>query len=181
MKEEQPVTPPPGPIEPFTARDGVRLFSVIDSMTKRISSSLEEQSNRLAIIQKSGIEMTELLRLIEAEFSESRIGRLELEIQEAERERDIAERNLKAVEEKLLQKQSVKDQNVDTNERIKSAAAAAYSDLEKKKKESSEAFLLDLKRSIVKAVLTTLAVGAVSGTIAFIWFLVQLYLNRGAP
>jgi len=178
-KEDLPLTPKP--MDSFTAQDGARLFSMIDAGLKRISSSFEEFSNRLAITNRQNLEILNLLRLIEAESNESRVGRLQLEIEEAERERDIAERNLKAIEEKLNQKQNIKDQNVDTGEKLKAAAASALSDLDKKKKESSEAFLLDLKRSIVKAVLVSLSIGAVTGAIAFIWWLFQLYLNRGTP
>jgi hypothetical protein len=178
-KEDIPVTPRPA--DPFTAQDGARLFTLIDTMTKRISSTLEEQSNRLAIMQRNDIKILELLQLIEAESSDSRLKRLELEIEEAERERKVAEENLRAIESKISQKQNIKDQNQDTGDKYKAAAASALSDIEKRRKDESAAFLLDLKRSIIKAVLVSLSVGAVTGTIAFIWWLFQLYLNRGGP
>lgn len=178
-KDDLPITP--RPTDSFTAQDATRLYTMIDVGLRKISSTMEDFSNRMALMQRNDIEILNILKLIEAESADNRVKRLELEIEEAERERDLAERNLQAIESKLAQKQTIKDQNADTGEKMKAAAAAVISDSERKKKESSEAFLLDLKRSILKAVLISLSVGAVTGVIGFVWFLVQLYLNRGTP
>lgn len=178
-KDDLPITPRPA--DPFTAQDGARLFTLIDTGLKRISSLLEEQSNRLAIMQRNDIKILEILNIIEDGLTTSRMGRLELEIQETERERDIAEAALRAVEEKLNLKVTAKDQTAGTDEKIKVAAQAAYTDIEKRRKEEEAAFQTDLKRSILKAILISLSVGAVSGFLGFIWWLVQLYLSRGAP
>jgi len=178
-KEDLPLTPKP--MDSFTAQDGARLFSMIDAGLKRISSSFEEFSNRLAITNRQNLEILNLLRLIEAESNESRVGRLQLEIEEAERERDIAERNLKAIEEKLNQKQNIKDQNVDTGEKLRAAAVAVVTDIDKQKNEKNAARLEDIKWTAIKTVITIVVGGMATGFIAFIWFLVQLYLNRGTP
>src|SRR5690349_14882779 len=71
-KDDLPFTPTPRPADPFTAQDGLRLFTMIDAMTKRISATLEEQSNRLAQIQRQEIELLNLVKLIEAESADSR-------------------------------------------------------------------------------------------------------------
>jgi hypothetical protein len=178
-KEDLPVTPRPS--DSFTASDGMRLFTMIDGNLKRISSTFEDFSNRLANIQRQSIKMIELLEIIESESAESRIGRLELEIEEAQRERDLAERNLQAVTEKLNQKQTIKDKSADTGERIKAVASDVLADADRKKRESREAWLEDLRRSAIKTALNILVAGSVTGGIAFIWFLVQLYLNRTGP
>lgn len=180
-KEDLPITPPPRPADPFTSQDGLRLFSMIDARFKDISSSFENYSNRLAIVSKQNIDIIKLLETIEAESNESRLGRLQLEIEEAERDLEIIERQKRAAEEKLSQKQTIKDKSTDTGERIKAIASEAISDVDQKKKKAREEWLEDLRRSIIKAVLISLSVSAVGTLVAFIWFLIQLYMNRGAP
>lgn len=173
---EKPATPRPG--DPFTAQDATYLYALINRMMKEIKAELEMIRERLAVQQKNHIDMLELLNVIESGLSESRVGRLEIEVMETELEKELAERQLRAVEEKLNRKQAVKDQQIDTHEKIKQAAAVAYADLEKKRKEADEAYRLEVKRGIIKAVLQALAVSATFGTIAFVWWLIQMYVNR---
>lgn len=178
MTDDLPITPPPRPADPMTALDGARLLTMITAVEARLNGSIGELSNRLASLQRQMIEMSNLVRLIEADTSNTRIKRLELEIEEAEQEKQAAENRLRIAEERLAKKQTIKDENVDTGERLKAVAAAAISDAERQRKETDAAFLIDLKRSILKAVLISLSVSAVGGLIAFFWFLAQLYLNR---
>jgi hypothetical protein len=172
-------TPPPRPGDPFTAQDGLRLYDLINSMSKRQSSSIDTLASQITTIHKLMIELNALAQVIEEGLTENRVGRLEMELREAMLEKEVAERNLKAKEEKLNLKQSVKENNsVDTQERMNIAAAKAYAEIEKKEKETRDVFVLDLKRSIIKAVLVSLAIGATSGTLAFLWWLFQQYINR---
>lgn len=178
MEEDKRLTPP-RPGDAFTAQDGAYLYALIDRVRKEIEAELSNINARLAVAQKNHIEMLETLNIIETGLSEQRVGRLEIEVKETELELAIAEQRRKAVEEKLALKKDVKDNQIDTNEKIKAAATAAYSDLEKKKKESDEAFFMDLRRSIIKAVLISLAVSGTAGVMAFIYWLFMLYVNRG--
>lgn len=179
--DDLPVTPPPRPVDPLTSQDGIRLFSMIDGNMRKISSTLEELSNRLAINQKNDIKILEILNIIEEGLTSSRMGRLELEIKETERERDLAEAAYRAAQDKLNLKQIAKEGTQGTDERIKNAAKEAYTDIEKVKKQDREKWLEDLRRSIIKAVLISFAVSGSAGVVGFIWFLIQLYLNRAGP
>jgi hypothetical protein len=180
-------TPPEGslpiqrPADPFTAQDAARLFDLIQQGFKKIGGDISDLSNRVAVTQKNYLEILERIEKVQEGLSENRIGRLELELREAEIEREIAERNLRLAEEKVNIKETQKDKQIDTHERMKAVAAEAHIDIERKRKESNEAFILDVRRSIIKAVLVSLSVAGVTGAIGFIWWLFQLYVNRGGP
>lgn len=181
MEDDLPITPTPRPADPFTSQDGLRLYSLIDSGFKRLEPLLSDFSNRLATMQLQIIKTNDMVKLIEADTADNRIKRLEIEIEEAERERQAAELALRSAQEKLQKRQTVKDENNDTGERLKQIAASAVTDAESKKKQSREEKLDEIKWAAVKAIATMLAVGFATGVIGFAWFLVQLYLNRGAP
>jgi hypothetical protein len=162
------------PADPMTAQDGAR----IQTSVQELSDLVKGFSNRIANLQMSDIRILELLSQIESGLSESRVGRLEAELKEVEIERNIAEQRYRAMEEKLEIKKNANVVAVDTNEKIKAATKSIYDDLQKQKEEDEAAFWKDLRRSIVKAVLISLSVGAVTGTVGFIWWLVMLYVNR---
>jgi len=180
-KEDLPITPPPRDPSLFTALDGARLFAMIDSNLKNISSSFESFSNRLAISNKNDIKVLELLQLIESEFSDSRIGRLELEIEEAERERDLARKKLEVLDENLTKRQGIKDKNQDTGERLRVVASEAISDIEKRRAQDRATQIDKIKWALIQAIVITFGVGLATGAVGLAWFLIQLYMNRPGP
>jgi Fic family protein len=162
------------PTDPMTAQDGAQILAKVQSLSDTVS----QFSNQIALLQRNEITMLELLAKIDSGLSETRVGRLEAELRETELERDLAEQHLRAVEERLTIKKNVSDQAVDTNEKIRAAAATMYADLEQQKKKGEADYWLDIRRSITKTVLITLSVGGVSAVLGFVWWLIQLYVNR---
>jgi len=180
-KEDLPVTPPPRPADPLTAQDGLRLFTLINDGQKRLEGLFSELSNRLATMQAQVIRIAGKVDVIAEDTAHNRNKRFELELEEAEREKEIAEAALHAIEQKIAKKQNLKDETQDTGERLKLIAASALSEAESQKKKSREERFEDLRWSVTKAVVTWGAIGLVGFVFAVIWFLVQLYLNRGGP
>jgi hypothetical protein len=172
---------PERPADPMTSQDGARLYAMVENYFKEINNQIKGLSGMIASLQRQQIESLSLLNIIESGLSQSRVNRLEIEVREAELERERAEKNLEVMKERLHIKQEVKDKSVSTNERIQAVTASTVADLEQKRRESSAAFRVDLGRSMVKAVLTALAVSGTFGTLAFIWWLIQLYVNQGGP
>jgi hypothetical protein len=162
------------PGDPMTAQDGAHLQTSVQELTDMVKGF----SNRIANLQMSDIRILELLSQIETGLSESRVGRLEAELKEVEIERNIAEQRYRAMEEKLEIKKNANVVAVDTNEKIKVATKSIYDDLQKQKDDEEAAFWKDLKRSIIKAVLISLAVGGMGSVVGFLWWLVMLYVNR---
>jgi hypothetical protein len=162
------------PTDPMTAQDGVQILTQVRELTDIIKGF----SNRISVLQNNNITILEVLARIDSGLAGSRAGRLEAELREMELEKELAERRLKVVEEKLEIKKNESSQSSDTNEKIRAGTASVIADLEKQRKENADAFWLDVRRSIVKGVLVTLSVGAVTATLAFIWWLVMLYMNR---
>lgn len=158
----------------MTAQDGAQLAAG----QKEILDVVRQFSNRMASLQRNMIEILEVLGRIDTGLSETRVGRLEAELRETELERDLAERHLKALEEKLALKKDVSEKAVSTDEKIRQAAKTAQVELERQKKETDAAYWVDVRRGIVKTVLTTLAVSGVLATVAFVSWLIQLYVNR---
>jgi predicted nucleotidyltransferase component of viral defense system len=162
------------PSDPFTAQDAARLFASIDGIKKEVMEKIGELEKRIIAVQGHAAR-------IESSQSETRVGRLELELMEAEKDLEIAERNRRNLEEKINLKKEAVTHSADTNEKIKVVAVGAFADLEKQRREANAAKLYDLKWSAIKAGVNVLAGGAALGIVAFIWFLVQLFLNRGGP
>lgn len=161
------------PADPMTAQDGAKIMTAVGELNQTVSAF----SNRIALIQGSQLQIIELLTRIDGSLSLNRAGRIEVELREAELEFDIAERQLNAIKEKLDLKKNVNNQTVDTQEKIRTASATIYADLERQKKDEEAKYWLDVRRSIIKAVLISLSVAGVSGAIAFIWWLFQFYLS----
>lgn len=169
------------PQDPMTARDGANLYNLVEKYFKDISGALRDMSGRLATVEKNQLDTLETVNLIDAGASQSRVNRLQIDLKESELELAQAERAVEALREKLTLKEDIKNQSVDTNERIQSAAASAVNTLDAKRRESRSVFLADLKITFIKGVVGFLAISISGGVLAFVFFLIQLYLNRGSP
>jgi hypothetical protein len=169
------------PTDPMTAQDGAHVIAEAQKILSEITTIrdlVNGFSNRIAVLQRNNADILEVLARIDSGLAENRVGRLEAELRETELERDLAERRLKILDEKIDIKKSATIQGVDTNDKIRAASASMIADLERQKKEENEAYWRDVSRSIIKAVLISLSVGGVSAIIGFIWWLVMLYVNR---
>lgn len=169
------------PSDPMSAQDGARLYNLIDNYFKGLNERIGDLSARLSKVEKNQIDTLGIVNLIDAGASQSRVNRLQMDLKESELELQQAEAAVEALRTKLALKENIKNQSVDTNERIQSAAASAVSTLEAKKRESRAVFLADLKITFVKGVVGFLAISISGGVLAFVFFLIQLYLNRGSP
>lgn len=156
----------------FTAKDGARLFIMISDLSKRIEGELQTSRAQIAILNEKIISILETQSRIEAGLSDSRITRLELDLRDAELERDAAEIALRKAEEKLTLKKDVKDASIDTQEKLKNVATSALESVERQKQAARSARWEDLKWSIVKAIAISLSVGFAGAAVAFIWRLV---------
>lgn len=169
------------PADPMTAADGARLYNLIEQFIKGKLEEDRKISQRVASIQGYQLDILSRLERVEIGLSASRAGRLEAELKEAELEKDIAESNLEKIKAKLDIKREVKDQTLDTQEKIKTVAANTYANIEEKKRAEYQAWTIDLKRATIKAVVTALAVAGVFSALGFIWWLILLFVNRGGP
>lgn len=165
--------PTPRPQDPFTAQDATKAFAAL-------TSELRSIKDLLANILNKEIATLEQLSRIEESSSGSRIARLEQEFREAEIERELAEAALHKAEERLQAKSALKENTIDTQERLNRLAKSSYEDLERQKRAERDSKIADLKFSALKAVITWGAVGIVGLVLAFIWFYVRLYIT-GSP
>lgn len=173
--------PTPRPSDPFTSQDGARLFAQISQDLAKISASLGTISGTLANILNKQIIGLEQLNRIEAGLSGSRINRLEQEVKEAELELERAETARKLAEDKLRLKSEVKDNNVNTQERLQQVANTAFEKLEREKRAERDSKIQDLRWTIIKAVATWGAIGIVGLIVAVIGFIIRLYFMQGNP
>ena len=162
------------PTDPITAQDGVQILTQVKELREIIMGF----SNRISVLQNNNLTILEVLARIDSGLAGTRAGRLEAELREVELDKDLAEQRLKALQEKLEIKKNESSQSLDTNEKIRAGTASVIADLEKQRKENESAFWLDVRRSIIKGVLVTLSISAVTATLAFLWWLVMLYLSR---
>jgi len=174
--EKNPTPPPERPADPFTAKDGAQLYSLFDKFQKDVLQQLSDLSNTL---KGNQLDIIDLLSQVAAGLSSSRSGRLDAELKEAELEREAAEWNLRAIEEKLNIKREVKDKTLDTEQKIQTVASSTYASLEEKRRADREAKIEELKWNAIKAVVGALSVAGSFSIIAFLWWLFQQYINRG--
>src|SRR5688572_4458729 len=177
--DRNPTPPPERPADPFTAKDGAQLYSLFDKFQKDVLEQLRGLSNRVAAMQGNQLDIMDLLTRVESGLSSSRSGRLDAELKEAELEREVAERTLRALEEKLNIKREVKDKTLDTEQKIQTVASTTYANLEEKRRAERDAKIEELKWNAIKAVVGALSVAGSFSIIAFLWWLFQQYINRG--
>lgn len=146
----QPNKPLERPADPMTAQDAAQLFTLIDGIKKELIEKIDELEGRITSIQNHASR-------IEGSLSENRVGRLELELRDAEIDLQEADRKRWALEEKLNIKKEAVSHSTDTHEKIK--AISAYAELEKKRRESDAAFQIELKRGAIKAAVNVLVGG----------------------
>ena len=166
--------PTPRPNDLFTAQDASKAFADLALELRGIRKLLSD------VLSKQIMDLEQLSR-IEEGLSGSRINRLEQEVREAELELERAEASRRTAEERLKLKSEVKENNIDTQEKLKRIAASSYEDLEKQRRADQEAFKKDIVRGAVKYVVNGLAMGGTLAVLAFLWYLVQLYMSRGGP
>lgn len=185
------ITPPPSslseqrPADPFTAQDGARLFTAIDAFSKRVESAIEKEGretrNAIAGLMKNIITLLEAQARIEAGLVDSRVNRLELDLQEAEIERAQAEEALRKAEEKLSGRQAVKDKTIDTQDRLRTIASSALADVEKQREDERRKRLDDIKLSMLKTALNWGVVAIIVFVMGFLGYLFRLYITSGSP
>lgn len=171
--------PTPRPEDPFTSRDGARLFTELSRELAKLNNLITTNNGTLANILNKEIQLLEQMNRIEAGLSGSRINRFEQELREAELERDRVLKSLETAEERLKLKAAAKDTQVNTQERLEMLANKAYEKLEEERRSEGEAFRRDLSRGALKSIVNGLAFSGALAVLGFIWFLIQLYLNRG--
>lgn len=169
--------PTPRPSDPFTSQDGVRLFNQISQELAKITGTLGTISGTLANILNKQITGLEQMNRIEEGLSGSRINRLEQDVREAELELERAEAARRTAEEKLRLKSESKDNNLDTQERIKRVANTAYEDLERERRAAMDAKIQDLKWTLIKAGATWGLLGILAIVSGVIWFFLRQYIQ----
>jgi uncharacterized protein YPO0396 len=169
------------PEDTFTAKDGARLFGLIDSLSKRVENELKTVREQVTAIYETIIKIQEAQSRIENGLAETRVDRLELELQEAKLELERAEVTKKTVEEKIQLKQDVKDKSIDTKDRVPALVAESIDARERREQEEKRKKIEDLKWTMIKSAATWGTVGAIGLLVSFVWFLIRLYMDRGGP
>ena len=172
VEEQRPTDQRPSDL--MTAKDAALLFSSIDKKVDGFSDRLDRIEEDIEDILRGVIR-------IDQGLAATRYDRLEIELREIDIKKQEAERNLESLKETLALKQEAKDKTADTNERIKVGAVTVFTDLEKKAQERRAALINDIKMTALKAAVGVAAAGLTGTIFAFIWWLVMLYANRGAP
>lgn len=90
----------------------------IDSR-KQILIAIRDLSQRLALVQSNVIALTEEIKIFSAEATNSRLYRLQVEVEEQEQERKLLEQRIQAINDQLEEKKVLKDGIMSTTGRMK--------------------------------------------------------------
>lgn len=162
------------PTDPMTAQDA----ALIANQLEKFREVVLEVSNRMAVIQRDQNEIKGTLTLFTNDLAASRMARLELEISEGERERSILEQRIQGVDGRLVAKKNESVGAVDTNERIRRAAEAAYAEREKLIGDKRAGWWRETFQQAGRTILITLSVSGVLSVIAFLVWMVIFYLTN---
>jgi hypothetical protein len=163
------------PTDPLTAADAASLLNEIKKATE---AQLQPLAVHLANLQRAQLHILDVLKTLSTDLAETRVRRLQEELFEIEREREILENRLRIVDAKGEMKKSDAVGAQDTNEKMKKAALNTYLEQERTEQENRAVVWRKRWDAIVTAVLVTTSVGLLSAVIGFLWWLVQLYANR---
>lgn len=157
----------PEPAKPISPLDAETIFKAIQDL-----------SGRLATVQFQVINMTDTVKSVSRDFADTRVQRLQQEILENEKERQILEERIRVVDEKIEAKKTATVGAINTTDRIKQQAELTYEEQERLKKEQNAAAWAKRREAIVTAVLVSLSVGFVGSLVGAIWWFVMFYIKN---
>jgi chromosome segregation ATPase len=163
------------PSDPLTAADAARL---LDEMKKSIREELQPNAGIMASLQRTQLHILEILKALSADLAETRVRRLEEELFEVEREREILQERIRIVDEKKKMKESDAVGAADTNEKMKKAAESTYAERERTEQEQRAAVWRKRWDAVVTAVLVTTSVGFVGALLTAIGWFILFYINN---
>lgn len=157
----------PDPSKPIKAVDAERIFQAIQDLSARV-----------ATVQFQVITMTDNVKAVSRDFADTRVQRLQQEILDNEKERQILEERIKIVDTKLEEKKMATVGAINTTDRFKQVADLTYEERERIEKEARAAAWARRKETITTAVLVSLSVGFVGSLVAAIWWFVMFYMQN---
>lgn len=187
--DKNPTPLPERPADPMTAADGAQLFTKLENFSKEIFTMMEQSnkktaevlsdlSNRLATTQRDVINMRDTVSAVSQDFAATRVQRLQQEIADQEKEKQILEQRIKVVNEKLEEKKTNTVSAINTTDRMKQAAEVTFEERERFEKEQRAAAWAKRRETILTAVMVSLSVGFVGSLVAAIWWFVMFYVNN---
>jgi hypothetical protein len=133
-------------------------MSMLREFRNGIKDDLRDISARLAVLQKDNIAINASITLMAQEYSETRVKRLEDEAADAEKEKELLEKTLQGLADKIERKRSDTVSALTTSERIQKTATMTYEDIEKNRKELQAAAWKKRFDSVITAVMVSLGV-----------------------
>lgn len=169
-------TPEPG--KPVELIDAMQIYAMIERSNEKTALALQDLSARLATTQKDVINMRDTVQAVSQDFAATRVQRLQQEIADQEKEKQILEQRIKVVNEKLEEKKTTTVGAINTTDKMKQAAEMTYEQREQKEKEERAAAWTKRRETILTAVMVSLSVGFVGSLVAAIWWFVMFYVNN---
>lgn len=135
-----------------------RIVGMLRELRTDALDAIKGVSARLVVMEKTSIEMKDSINRMSSEYAETRVRRLEEEAEEAERERELVNQRLKALDEKVEQKKAASVQAIDTNERMKSTATLTFEQEEQKRQKERAAIWRARWNNVITAVMVSVSV-----------------------
>lgn len=171
-------TSPPG----MDPEDLKVLIGYLETMKEDILLKVQGISNRVALLQRDTLTMKDSVTAMAADFSEARISRLEEEINQVEKEKEILLSRVAILDEQSRMKKNDTTKALSTNEKIritaKETTEQTIEDRVRLERAEREERIKKRQETITTAVMVSLAVGGVGSAISFIWWLILQYANR---
>lgn len=156
--------------------DAQVILDAINTLKKEMVEQMRDVNSRFAQLSKTDIEFKGALGSLRDDFNRSRISRLEMEIDEGQRELQLLEEKKATLAQQLEVKKKVQDGAVDTDEKIRLALEAAA----RTRKDKQEQFWMDVRASVIKSLFTWAAIGVVASLVGLVWWLI-LFRAGAAP
>lgn len=138
--------------------DAAYVMTMLREFKQGLDQTLRDISNRLSILQKDNIQINASIQQMAKEYSETRVKRLEDEAAEAEREMELLQKELDALNEKLERKKSDTVNAMSTNERVQKSVTLTVEQMEQNKKDLNAAVWKKRIDSVITAIMVAFSV-----------------------
>lgn len=160
------------PNDPLTASDAAQIMAELGNIKKSINERIDGISAEVQNIRSTVYTFT-------ADLALSRDSRVSSEVSELKKERKILEQRIGIIDGKLEDKQHEK--SVTDSQKMKAIAFTSLEERERLEKLEREKWWKDTLQQAGRTIIVTLSVSGVLGIVAFLWWLFQMYVNRGGP
>jgi hypothetical protein len=166
----------PRPSDPLTAQDAAKIMSDFAGIKGELLQEIRSINDRIDEVSGKVEAVRSTVKFWSTDLAVTRESRTNLELHELDKEEEILKQRLAIVREKRAAKSNEK--NLSDSQKLRAIAASSWQERERLEQEARAKWWRETFQIAGRAIIIGFGVSFAGGIVAFIWWLVQLYLNR---